>query len=247
MASEFVASSLRKRVLAPRGWLVRVTNLKKLERWFAVGIYSQKVADTAVCRLRQIEPTDVVFAHRRLMPTEIEKLGLEREQVILCSFIDEVLVPGEVWQALPVPVEIASNSAETRPLSDGNSKKNCGRLVMQEPRLEVSIELRDLASQTIDQAEAAFGFFFDAAKKSLVSIPRPAMALSEHALSFIEQNVRAAFDNARKVVRATNPQEVMQFQSEFLKGQFTRAGEHVRKITCEAAAGKVSRGKVKKL
>ena len=36
---------------------------------------------------------------------------------------------------------------------------------MIEPKLEVPAELRDLAEKTIDQAEKAFGMFFDAAAK----------------------------------------------------------------------------------
>ena len=37
---------------------------------------------------------------------------------------------------------------------------------MTEPKLEVPSELRDLAEKTIDQAERAFGLFFDAANKA---------------------------------------------------------------------------------
>jgi len=36
---------------------------------------------------------------------------------------------------------------------------------MAESKLEVPAELRDLAEKTIDQAEKAFGLFFDAASK----------------------------------------------------------------------------------
>ncbi len=44
---------------------------------------------------------------------------------------------------------------------------------MVEPKLEVPAELRDLAEKTIDQAEKAFGLFFDAAGKSMTSMPGP--------------------------------------------------------------------------
>ena len=43
--------------------------------------------------------------------------------------------------------------------------------IMIEPKLEVPAELRDLAEKTIDQAEKAFGMFFDAAGKSMTSMP----------------------------------------------------------------------------
>jgi phasin len=102
---------------------------------------------------------------------------------------------------------------------------------MAESRLEVPPELRDLAEKTIDQAEKAFGLFFDAASKSMGTIPGPGTEVSKQALSFTEQNMRAAFEHARKLVQATDLQEAMRIQSDFLRSQFTNAGEHMREIT----------------
>jgi phasin len=102
---------------------------------------------------------------------------------------------------------------------------------MIEPKLEVPAELRDLAEKTIDQAEKAFGMFFDAANKSITSVPNPGADISRQALTFTEQNMKAAFEHARKLVHATDLQQAMQIQSEFLKSQFTNAGEHMQKIT----------------
>ena len=104
---------------------------------------------------------------------------------------------------------------------------------MIEPKLEVPAELRDLAEKTIDQAEKAFGMFFDAANKSVASIPSPGTEISRQALSFTEQNMKAAFEHARKLVHATDLQQAVQLQSEFLRSQFTNAGEHMRHITGE--------------
>ena len=88
-----VTTSKRTR-LAPRGCLVRVTSRadsrSPRESWFAVGIYSQKMAEDAVCNLPEIEPSDIVFARRRLKPTEIETLALGRGQVRQCSVGDEL-------------------------------------------------------------------------------------------------------------------------------------------------------------
>jgi hypothetical protein len=81
-----LATTLKTTRLAPRGCLVRVTTgadgHSPRERWFAVGIYSQKMAEDAVCNLPEIEPSDIVFARRRLKPAEIEALALRRRQVI---------------------------------------------------------------------------------------------------------------------------------------------------------------------
>ena len=102
---------------------------------------------------------------------------------------------------------------------------------MIEPKLEVPAELRDLAEKTIDQAERAFGMFFDAAAKSMTSMPSPGTEISKQALTYTEQNMKAAFDHARKLVHATDLQEALRIQSEFLRSQFTNAGEHMRQIS----------------
>ena len=102
---------------------------------------------------------------------------------------------------------------------------------MIEPKLEVPAELRDLAEKTIDQAEKAFGMFFDAAAKSMASVPSPGTEISKQALNFTEQNMRAAVEHARKLVHATDLQEALRIQSEFVRSQFTSAGEHMRQMT----------------
>jgi phasin len=103
---------------------------------------------------------------------------------------------------------------------------------MSQPKFEVPAEVRDMAEKTIEQAEKAFGVFLDAANKSLSSIPLPT-EMPKKALSFTEQNMKAAFDHAKKVVQTTDLQEGMRIQSEFLKTQFTNASEQIKKITGE--------------
>jgi phasin len=73
--------------------------------------------------------------------------------------------------------------------------------------------------------------FFDAANKSVAAAPSPGTEISKQALTFTEQNMKAAFDHARKLVHATDLQQAMQIQSEFLRSQFTTAGDHMRQIT----------------
>jgi len=116
---------------------------------------------------------------------------------------------------------------------------------MADPKLEVPAELRDLAEKTIDQAEKAFGMFFDAASKSMASVPGAGSEMSKQALSFTEQNMKTNFENARKLVHATDLQEAMRIQSEFLRSQFTNAGDHMRQITggVMSAAKDVTKGK----
>ena len=78
---------------------------------------------------------------------------------------------------------------------------------MFEPKLEVPAELRDMAEKSIDQAEKAFGMFFDAANKSVASVPSPGTEISKQALTFTEQNMKAAFEHARSLLHATDLQE----------------------------------------
>jgi hypothetical protein len=70
---------------------------------------------------------------------------------------------------------------------------------MTESRLQATSELRNLAGEAVDQAEKVYDMFFDAANKSVASIPSPAMDISKKALSFTDQNMRAAFDHSRKL------------------------------------------------
>jgi phasin len=99
--------------------------------------------------------------------------------------------------------------------------------------MQVPDAVRESVAKTIDQAEKAFGMFFDAAKKSVASIRGPGTEIPKHALSFAEQNMKATFDHARKLVQATDLQQAMQIQSEFLKSQFTNAALQMRQITSE--------------
>lgn len=116
---------------------------------------------------------------------------------------------------------------------------------MAEPKLDVPAELRELAEKTIEQAEKAFGMFFDAASKSMSAVPGGGNDMSKQALSFTQQNMKAAFEHARKLVHASDLQEAMRIQSEFLRSQFTNAGEHMRQITGQmmSAAKDGSKGK----
>jgi hypothetical protein len=49
--------------------------------------------------------------------------------------------------------------------------------------------------------------------------------------------MKAAFEHARKLVQATDLQQAMQIQSEFLRSQFTNAGEHMRQMTSGVMSG----------
>lgn len=118
---------------------------------------------------------------------------------------------------------------------------------MSEPKFEVPAELRNMAERTIEQAEKAFDTFVEAANKSMAPFTHPGAEISRKVLSLTEQNMRSAFDHARKLAQATDLQEAMQIQSDFLKSQIANAGEQMRQITGEmtSAAKDVTAGKFK--
>ena len=152
---------------------------------------------------------------------------------------------GGAWMAVGGDNGTGQYGADAAPNYANVSGPTLERAIMIEPKLEVPAELRDLAEKTIDQAEKAFGMFFDAAGKSMTTMPGPGTEISRQALSFTEQNMKAAFEHARKLVHATDLQEAMRIQSEFLRSQFTNAGEHMRQISggVMSAAKDATKGK----
>src|ERR1700738_4241743 len=130
-----------------------------------------------------------------------------------------------------IPKPPGANSAKTPFWKCGNAPFKPEDDGMIEPKLEVPAELRELTEKTIDQAEKAFEMFFDAAGKTMASVTSHGTQISRRALSFTKQNIKAAFEHARKLVHPTDLQQAMQIQSEFLRSQFTNAGEHMRQIT----------------
>jgi phasin len=84
-------------------------------------------------------------------------------------------------------------------------------------KMKVPDAVRELAETTVGQAERAFDAFLSAAHKSVAMIPSPATEMSKKTLALTEQNMKVAFDHARKLLHAKDMQEVVQIQSEFFK------------------------------
>jgi hypothetical protein len=91
------------------------------------------------------------------------------------------------------------------------------------PKIEVPTEVRVLAEKSIDHVEQAFGLFFAVANRSLT----PASAISPDALTLSEQNLKAALRHARNLVHTTEVQQLMQLQSEFMKGLLANAQQQL--------------------
>ena len=100
----------------------------------------------------------------------------------------------------------------------------------QQFKFEVPAQVKEVAEKTIDQAERGFSAFIEAANKSVSRIPNPTTDMSLKALSLTEQNMKAAFDHAKKLLQAKDLQEAMQLQAEFLKVQYEAATEQLKEM-----------------
>ena len=97
-------------------------------------------------------------------------------------------------------------------------------------RLQVPAQIKEVAEKTIDQAERGFSAFIEAANKSVSMVPNPTTDMSLKALSLTEQNMKAAFDHAKKLLQANDLQEAMRLQAEFLKAQHETATEQLKEM-----------------
>ena len=100
--------------------------------------------------------------------------------------------------------------------------------------MQVPAQVKELAEKTVEQAEKAFHTFIEAAHKSVDMVPNPATDFSKKTLSLTEQNMKAAFDHARKLLQATDVEHFMQIQSDYLKTQFTTAQEQMKQLAEDA-------------
>lgn len=100
----------------------------------------------------------------------------------------------------------------------------------QQFKLEVPAQIKEVAEKTIDQAERGFSAFIEAASKSVSMIPNPTTDMSLKALSLTEQNIKAAFEHAKKLLQAKDLQEAMRLQADFLKAQYEAATEQLKEM-----------------
>ena len=99
--------------------------------------------------------------------------------------------------------------------------------------MQVPPQVREMAEKTVDQAEKAVTAFLDAAAKSVEMVPGPAKEVSKKTLLLTEQNLTAAFQHTRKLLHASDLQDFMRLQNEFLSSQFSAAQDHMRELGTE--------------
>ena len=64
----------------------------------------------------------------------------------------------------------------------------------------------------------------------------PANEISKKTLALTEQNMKAAFEYAHKLLHAKDMQEVMEIQGDFFKCQFAAAEEQMKQMGKEAVS-----------
>ncbi len=103
--------------------------------------------------------------------------------------------------------------------------------------LEIPTEVREFAEKSVDQARKAFDSYVAAAQKATAqseaaasTLATSAKDLNSKAISFVETNVKAAFDLAEKLVQAKDPKEFLAIQSEYLKGQLASVQEQAKAL-----------------
>jgi phasin len=125
------------------------------------------------------------------------------------------------------------------------------------PSFQVPEEMRDFAEKSVEQARKAFDGFLGAAHKAVDSMEgltarSGATDVTRRTLGYADQNMKAAFDHAQRLVRAKDVQEAMQIQAEFVKAQFAAIQEQMKdigsgisKAASEATASAASAAKKK--
>jgi phasin len=89
---------------------------------------------------------------------------------------------------------------------------------------EIPSQVRNLAEKNVEQAREAFLGFVGAAQKATGAtemLPPAAKNTMTKAMLFAEENVKAAFDLAEKLVRAKDAQEIFALQTEFATSRLT--------------------------
>jgi phasin len=102
---------------------------------------------------------------------------------------------------------------------------------------EIPAELRNMAQKNVDQARRAFEGFFEAAQTAAKNFEGAtskmqvgAQGLNTKAVGFAEENVRAAFDHADKLVRAKDSEEIARLQFEYARAQMALLQQQAKEL-----------------
>ena len=108
---------------------------------------------------------------------------------------------------------------------------------MVQQSFEIPSELRSLAEKSVDEARKAFEGFIDAAQTARSNFEGATTKFQSgtkdagsRAVNFAEENIRAAFQHAEKLVRAKDPEEFLSLQFEFARSQMALYQEQIKEL-----------------
>lgn len=89
---------------------------------------------------------------------------------------------------------------------------------------------RQLAEQGLEQSKVVLDGFMTAARSSADSIDQQASDIRERSLAMAAQTVTNSFDFAHRLLRAREPQDVLQLQSEFISRQAQTVADQAKEL-----------------
>jgi phasin len=115
---------------------------------------------------------------------------------------------------------------------------------------EVPETMRDFAEKSVEQARRAFEEYLQAAQKAVGSFETSAQsaqtsarALGQDAIAFAEENMAANFEFARRMMHASDIEDMLKVQADFIEAQMSSYSKQGQKLaeTMGKAAMKAGR------
>lgn len=113
---------------------------------------------------------------------------------------------------------------------------------MSDKAFEIPGSMRDMAEKSVDQAKSAYDQFMDASRKaqSMVAqssgtVLESSKEIQQKAQSFAEQNMKAGFDLAEKLIKAKDFSEALELQSNFAQRQMETYSRQAQELTTAMA------------
>lgn len=107
---------------------------------------------------------------------------------------------------------------------------------------DMSEQMRAFAEQGMDQARKAFDSYMDTMQKTMGTIESQSSEMqaktsdaSKKAMSIAEDHMSAAFSQAEKLVTAKDPQEALELQTTYIRGQIEAINKQASTIGEDAA------------
>jgi phasin len=103
---------------------------------------------------------------------------------------------------------------------------------------EIPEAMRETARRSVEDAQAAFDRFISATQEAVGRLDARSetaqtglQEISRKMLELSEENVKAAFDHAQRLLRARTLDDVVKLQSEFTRRQMAMLGEQTRVLS----------------